>query len=135
MRNFFLTSFILVASSAALAQNNLQPDQAQALKQTQELLKNQQQREKAVKENQPATQADDFAKKIGGANTQEVYNIAAEVLEVIAKRNNGDPQKMQLEMQKFEKDPEGFANSLPAEQRARIKALADKLSHSKPQMN
>lgn len=61
---------------------------------------------------------------LGGS--QELYDVAAQVLTELAERCGGDPDKMTEAVTRGKDDPEGFLATLSPALRARIKALADK---------
>lgn len=58
---------------------------------------------------------------------QEMYSLAAALLPWLAQQAAGDPNKMAEIMQKFQSDPQSFFNSIPEEQRNKIRALASEI--------
>ncbi len=62
---------------------------------------------------------------IGGS--QELYDLAQQVMTELVQRYGGDPQKMSEALARAKNDPEGFAKSLSPATRARLKALANKV--------
>ena len=58
-------------------------------------------------------------------NSQELYEISADVLEVLVKKYKGDPAKMNEVLLRAQKDPEGFAKTeFTSEQLEKVKALS-----------
>jgi hypothetical protein len=62
---------------------------------------------------------------IGGS--QELYDLAQQVMSELVQRYGGDPEKMNQALARAKNDPEGFAKSLSPATRARLKALANKV--------
>jgi hypothetical protein len=137
----FIATFVvsLVASSAQAAdavKNELQATDAQnaeALEKTQALLRNRDERNKAINA-APDSQSNhsELEKLVGaGANTDAVYDLTADILANIVGDAKGDPLAMQQRMMDAQKNPQAFLNSLSPEQRARIKAMADKIESNR----
>ncbi|MCB0367985.1 MAG: hypothetical protein KDD45_00750, partial [Bdellovibrionales bacterium] len=108
-----------------------------AVKKTQELLKNRESVKEITKKDAKAKNADDLAKQVAGSeeDTQELYNIAAEVLPTLLKMNNNDPEKAATALAEYSKNPEKFLSKLPKETRDKIKALSQKIEskqHKQP---
>ncbi|MCB9025824.1 MAG: hypothetical protein H6625_05875 [Bdellovibrionaceae bacterium] len=107
----------------------------QALKQTQDLLRNKQQRGTYIKNNKGAKNADDNVKSLTGgneANIKETYDIAADVFRLVAeksKKPNGemDVEKMNALMKEYQTNPEAFYRQMTPEQRKRIQELGKKI--------
>jgi hypothetical protein len=59
------------------------------------------------------------------SNKQELYNIAAGIMPILAQQATGDPAKMQDILFKAQTDPVKFLNSLPPEIQAKIKNAAN----------
>ncbi len=129
---FTLTISSLIFSSSAFA-NGLDDKDQLAVRQSQDFLKNKEERNKFIDKDANAKKADDYAKKIGGGdqgNVDEMYSISAGAMDIIAAKSNGDPVKMQELMKVYEKNPEQFLNDMPAEQRAQIEKLGRKIGNT-----
>ena len=101
---------------------------ADAVKKTQESLKDKKSREELLKE-PSARKANDAALGVAGSeqNLDEMYKIASELLPVLMEMNENDPEKAAKSLEAFQKDPEKFLNSLPESSKNRIKLLAEKI--------
>jgi hypothetical protein len=98
-----------------------------ALRDTQALLRNQQQRNQVIQGDQRAIEADNFAGQAVGNNPalkNGVYGASADVMGTLHKQSGGDAVQMNAILQKAMQNPEAFLRSLPPDQQARIKALA-----------
>src|SRR5437764_573202 len=86
----------------------------QATSQTQDLLRDSSQRDKAVQENASTRAADQQAAQVAGskANKDEIYSISADIMPSLVQKTNGDPKKMQEILDRAKADPEGFAKTL-----------------------
>jgi hypothetical protein len=107
----------------------------QALEQTQSVLTNKTQRREAIKKGGPAAQqADDQAARLAGAsdNLDQMYDIAAKTMPELMKQTNGDPQKMQLLLEKMKRDPASFESLMTPEARRQLHELADKIEKDQP---
>jgi hypothetical protein len=127
----FLSYFTLVT----VAHAELDKQDEQALKETQQLMTNKEERTKAIQKDPKAQTADANLKALMGGNanaTEEVYALAADVFANVMKEANGDVGKMQEMMAKFMRDPAAFANSWTPEQKAKLKLLAEKIG--RPEM-
>ena len=125
-----LVSIQVYGQSSSGASTPLDASSSKALSQTEDLLNNSDARNKAIQGNSQAEAADSFVKKVTGGNAQtsnEVYGLAADVFANIVKDAHGDPKKTQEEINLFEKDPSAFAAKWTPEQRAKLKALSQRL--------
>lgn len=125
-----LISIQVFGQSSDGASTSIDNASSKALSQTQDLLNNSEARNKAIQGNSRAESADNFVKKATGGNAQtsnEIYGLAADVFANVVKDAHGDPKKMQEEIDKFEKDPSAFAAKWTPEQRAKLKALSQRL--------
>lgn len=114
------------------------PVNDEALQKTQELLRNQSQRNEVLKTDTKAREADDFATKAVGGNAQdknEVYNISADIMGKLSKDNNGDAQKMQEQLLKALQSPDQFLKSLPPEIQNNIKGVAERVEQRREVSN
>lgn len=100
-----------------------------ALQQTMDLLKNQNEREKAIKGDAAAEKADAYAKDLfgnaGGSN--ELYELAADLFADMAKQSGGDVDKMKALVEQYQRDPAAFAEKWSPEQKQKLKGLSDKV--------
>jgi hypothetical protein len=108
-----------------------------ALAKTMELLVQPQVREKVIQGDSNAQYIDKQVKSIGGseANTQEIYELAADIFQSLITNSNGDPLAAMTELQKAKADPKAFASKLSPAQQAKLKKLAEKINSQqlKPQ--
>ena len=110
-------------STVSLAQ--AETANAEALKKTQDLLRDPKQREKAAEEDTKAAATMKSVESFSGKeHSQEIYNLSAEVMGTITNRSKGDVNSMKQDTQKT---PEEFIKLLTPEQWAKIEALAKKI--------
>lgn len=110
-------------------EGNLDKESAEALSQTKALL-NDTAFQNGYMADPKAQEAHQKVKDLTGGNQrqqQEIYSISAESFDAIVKQANGDPAKIQEILLKAQADPKGFLQSLPPEQRDRIRALASEM--------
>ena len=62
------------------------------------------------------------------ALTREFYEVAGAILTDLAERYDGDPERMDAALAQAKRDPAGFAATLSPGTRARLAALAGKLT-------
>jgi hypothetical protein len=100
----------------------------EALGQTTNLLTNSAERKKVIDQDRKAKAADDHVKSVAGENSEDVYGLASKVFEKLAKKYNGDVNKMNEVIEAAKKNPEGFVNSefTPEEIRA-LREIASKI--------
>jgi hypothetical protein len=126
------TTASVSSGSAAQAKNSdLDEDGAQALQQTQQLLKDQAARDKSLKDPE-AVKADSEVKNLMGADTQAMYELTADILPTIVKEGHGDPAQIQVIMNQLLKNPESLASKLTPEQLSRLKAMAKRVESRQP---
>lgn len=138
-----LTFIIFFSLQSLWAQNRGQFERDKTLKQTQDLLRNPQQRDSFIRGNEGAQKVDDNVKSLTGGNeayTAEMYNIAADVLALVterAKKPNGeiDVEKMKRLMMEYQTNPEAFYRQMTPEQRQRIKELGKKIGPAPASQN
>lgn len=134
----FLALFsVLMFSISAVAQNaqGLSNEQQDALRKTQELLRDKNQRQRAL-EVDPKAKAQDASidKSFGGdQNKQRAYEISADVFGSMVQETGGDDAKIQKMLQDAQANPEAFYNNMTPEQRQQIRELANQIS-PQPQM-
>lgn len=105
------------------------------LSQTQSVLKNPNERQQVIQqEGERARRADEFAGQAVGGDAQkkeQLYGLSSDVMTVIDQQSGGDPNKMNELLQKAQKNPKAFYDSLPPEIKKQIKGLADDIESSK----
>ncbi|AGH95807.1 hypothetical protein [Pseudobdellovibrio exovorus] len=124
----FLAVFVLGLSPFhVLAQEPL--NQQAIVAEAQQSLVDPQKRQEAL--NTPEARSADRQVEItalgDNSKKQEMYSLAAALLPWLAQQAAGDPNKMAEIMQKFQSDPQSFFNSIPEEQRNKIRALASEI--------
>lgn len=134
---FRLSAFILCSLSSlpiAYAQH-LDSASQEALQKTQELLKDPAARRQAIKGDPKGQSADKMVDQISGGGTakEDVYGLASDVFAELVKETGGDAKKMEDLLAQFARNPAAFTERWTPEQRARLKALAEKLNpHNNP---
>lgn len=126
--------FILILATLSVPvyaqESKLDAASKDALLQTQALLMDKDQRDKAIKKDPKAVEVDNRIQQLTGGNpetNQKVYAIAAEIMGMIAEDAKGDSTKMQESLVHYMRDPAGFFNKLTPEQREKIRKLAEEL--------
>lgn len=105
-----------------------------AVADTQKLMTSKSDREAHIANDAQAKKADNAAKKAMGGDaekTDELYGIAASLLPWIMKESEGDPTKANTLLMEAAKDPKKFLQRIPASERAKIDALAEKMEKDK----
>lgn len=126
---FSVSAFALATGVCFAGDGNLDKESAEALSQTKALL-NDTAFQNGYMADPKAQEAHQKVKEITGGNqrqTQEMYSISAESFDAVVRQANGDPAKIQEILGKAQADPKGFLQSLPPEQRERIRALASEI--------
>ena len=129
MRSIVL-SFLLISFKPIASAEELDKASQEALSQTQQLLTNLSERKEAVNKDPKAKAADsmvDQAIGFEGENKDAVYQLASEVFADLVKQTGGDGKKMQELISDFKRDPAAFAEKWSPEQKAKLKAIADKV--------
>ncbi len=101
-----------------------------ATEQTQDLLKNREDREKASKNDPKAQKAIQDVKNITGGDKQseeDIFGLASDLMPKLVEESNGDPEKMMKILEEAQKDPEKFAKRWSPEQRKKLKEISEKL--------
>ena len=132
MTKLFLTVLMLslLTSSISFAIEEMDP----ALKDVQDLLRNESKRNVVIKGDSKAQQADSFALAAVGGNQKlknDVYDVSADIMATVQKLSDGDPAKMNALLQKALQNPGEFLKSLPADQQAKIRDIAAKTEAQK----
>lgn len=102
----------------------------QGLQDTQGLLRSKSQREEYFKKDAKAKEMGDKVQTLtgSGADQEQVYDLAAQIMEKITKESNGDPAKMQKLLEDAQKNPQAFYDRyFSAEQKAQVRDVANKI--------
>ena len=98
---------------------------AEALQKTQELLRDPKQRAKAATDSPKAAAAMKSTENaVGRENSQETYELSADIFASLVKNGKGDDA---TNIEAMQKNPEEFYKSLTPEQQARIHELSKKI--------
>lgn len=128
---------LLQFSTLAVLAQGLDVHDQKALSETQQLLKDKNQRDEFVSHDDKAKAADDFLKSVLGKDntglTEDIYALAGEVFAQVVEQSQGDIRKMQELLANFQRNPASFAETWSPEQKAKLKSLAEKLN--KPQLS
>ena len=123
---FILLTAMLTAlsTSQALGASEEQIN-AEALQKTQALLRDPNQRAKAASDSSKAAASMKSTESlVGKENSQETYELSADIFANLVKSSNGDPS---ASIESIQKNPEEFYKSLTPEQQARIHELSKKI--------
>lgn len=105
-----------------------------AVKEAQDLMRSESQRAEVIKQNPKAQQADAFALQAVGGDQglkNQVYDVSADIMSTVKDLGGGDTIKMNELLQKALKDPGAFLKSLPADQQAKIRGIANQVESNK----
>ncbi|HTY76957.1 MAG TPA: hypothetical protein VMI34_03980 [Candidatus Bathyarchaeia archaeon] len=127
-RQLALVAALTAWPLAGLAQT-LDPASQAALDQTLRMLLDPQARSGELAKSPQGAAADQQIRALTGsdARTQELYEVAGEVLKDLAQSTGGDPEKMLLALDRGRTDPAAFAAMLSPATQERLRALAVKL--------
>lgn len=120
----------LIISAQSWAENQDDAELTGAIQETQRLMENKSERQKVILKDSKAKAADDQVKAVSAGDAQtedEIYAIAGELLPYIQKLSNNDLNQMAKLVEEAQKDPKKFAEHWPPEQRAKLKAIAEKI--------
>jgi hypothetical protein len=120
--------------------SSAQTDQAieNALKDTQDLLKDNSKRQELFKKDSNAKAADDQVQNVTGgdsAQSQEIYNISSDAFSAVMQSAGNDPNKVMEMLNKAKGDPKAFYDSLPAEIRNKIRGVASDIEKKQAPKN
>lgn len=141
MKNFIQIVMILFVNLFALgagaqAMNDASTDKA--LSDTVDLLKSEEQRNELFKKDQKAKGANDQVHSLTRGNkaqTQEIYNISADIMGPLMQSVGNDPTKAMELLQKAQSNPEAFYKSLPEDVRNKIRAVSSQIEQGSPRGN
>ena len=108
-----------------------EPSSDVPLQQTKQVLRSRSARRKIIRENEKAQQADSTAKEVMGENVEDMYQVSAEMMQMLTTQTKGDPEKMQQMIDLASRNPAAFLENLPPEYKDKITALADKSALNK----
>lgn len=120
--------FMLVIQVWAMDDN--EQDMNQAVQDTQQVLKNKSERKKIIQKDSKAKSVDDNVKQLTGGDEkaqEDIYAVAAELVPYLQKMANNDPNKMMELLAEAQKDPKKFSERWPPEQRAKLKAITERI--------
>lgn len=103
----------------------------QALQQTQDLLINPAERQKALNADPAAKANDAKVQQLLGADSQKAYELSAQLMSTIVAQTGGDPQKMQQLMLELQSNPHALEKLLTPSQRDQIRKMASDLEARK----
>lgn len=124
----------LLTSSTTWAKSDTEHNQ-EAMKKTQELLKDPTQRQKAL-DNPAAKQSADRVQQLTGGDAQmeqAIWEMSAELMPLLVEEANGDPKKMAEYLEKMKSNPQAFADRFPAAQKKKLQEIADKIAKKQQQ--
>lgn len=134
LKNLFIASlFLILTAPLAMAQSKGDPRTAQALGQTEDLLRNERQRTELFKKDQRAKGTDDEVQSLTKGNqaqTQEIYSLSADIFGPLMESVGNDPAKAMELLQKAQSNPQAFYESLPDTIKARIKGVSSQIEQS-----
>lgn len=103
----------------------------QALQQTQDLLVNPAERQKAINADPKAKANDAKVQQLLGADSHKAYELSAQLMSTIVAQTGGDPQKMQQLMLELQSNPHALEKLLTPAQRDQIRKMASDLEARK----
>jgi len=125
----FTAALTILMSQASAVFADEKPNPAvveEALRKTQELLRDPSAREKIGKQTSEGREAMNQAESLGGSteNTEEIYDLAADIFADLVHQTNGDPDKIKELLKKAQKNPEDFAKHFSDSQKAKLKEIS-----------
>lgn len=124
---FTLTSLLILVSPSRSTAEELDQASQNALRETQNLLKDPVKREAALSHDEATkTAVSNLSQTVGEQNVNGAYNLSADIFATIVKDSNGDPAKMNEILERAQRDPSSFLKSLSPEQQAKIKEMAER---------
>ena len=136
MKKFIIIlSFLSSILTVAHAEDDKNKSFDDSLNKTQDLLRSKEQRSGALKETDAAKKVDERVKQLApdAKTEQEYYELAADIMNNY--RDAKDEEAMKKSIDDGGRDPSAFLNGLTPEQKAKVKALSEKLSPSGGQTN
>ena len=136
MKKFIIIlSFLSSILTVAHAEDDGKKSFDDSLNKTQDLLRSKEQRNGALKETDAAKKVDERVKQMApdSKTEQEYYDLAADIMNNY--RDAKDEEAMKKSIDDGGRDPSAFLNGLTPEQKAKVKALSEKLSPAGGQTN
>jgi len=130
-RYLMITLFFLCLN---MAHAELDQHQQKGLSDTKTLLKSSAERDAYIKTDKRAQDVDDKVSALAGSseNKEEIYGIAAQVMEKMTQEANGDPAKMQRLLMDAQTNPEAFYGKYFSDQdKAAVRGVANKIDSKK----
>lgn len=134
----FLIASLLTFQIAIADSAKKNPDVEQALRLTQEMLKDPATRQSEINKSPEGKAANAKVKEIAGSpeNEQAIYELAASVFATMSDQAGGDPEKMQKILDEALRNPQGFAETWSPEQVKKLEEISAKsnsVKSEKPQ--
>ncbi len=121
---------MILMSVQCSAHAELDANSHSALESTKSLLTTPTERQKAISQDPKARDVDKKVDALAGGseNKEDIYKLAAEIMDKIVQETNGDPEKMKQMMHEAESNPKAFYEKMfSAEQKAKARAVANKI--------
>jgi len=126
MKTFLISLIASFFLPVALA-DNLNQEQKNALKEVMNQLTNPSARMEQLKNDKKAQDSDKVVKELGGEYSEEIYQLAAQIMENLVREAQGDPDKMMKILEKAQQNPSAFADTFSEEQKRKLKELGKKI--------
>ena len=107
--------------------DQLTKEQQDALKAVINQLTHPEIRAEQLKSDKKALESDRAVKELGGEYSEEIYQLAAQIMENLVREAQGDPDKMMKILEKAQQNPSSFANTFTEEQKRKLKELGKKI--------
>ncbi len=127
-----LITFLILIPLGASA-DDLSEHDSKALQDTKSFLKDRSSRDAFIKNDKKAKDVDAKVEALAGSGQtkEEIYGLAAEVLERIVAETKGDPQKMQQLLLEAEQNPQQFYQKyMNDRQKAKVREIATDIEKS-----
>jgi hypothetical protein len=103
-----------------------------AVKKTQGMMRNREQRKNLINTEEAKKTATDVQDLTGNAaNEDAIYDLAADILEKIKTQAKGDPIKMQELLQQAQRNPAAFAAKWSDNDKKKLKSLSEQIEKDK----
>lgn len=111
------------------AGNSIDRSSQDALLKTLETLTQPQLRNQAIQQNPNAQLIDQQIKTLAGseANTQQIYELAAEIFQTLTENSGGDPHKILSALENAKNNPKVLFDLLTPAQKAKLKNISQKI--------
>jgi hypothetical protein len=126
---FALANLIIVDMALS---GGLEPGSRDALQKTQEMLRDPIERNKVIGESDRAMKVNREVEVMMGSsqNSNEVYDLSAEVFAKLAEEANGDPDRMMQLLTMANQNPSLFAEKWSPDQKQKLKRIAERMPAS-----